>query len=47
MVSDIRIRALSLNVNKINKCRKIMNKSYQDGVKYVHLKHMMYIARTL
>lgn len=29
------------NVNKINECRENMNKSYQDGMKYVRLKHMM------
>lgn len=30
------------NVSKINECRENMNKSYQDGVKYVRLKHMMF-----
>lgn len=34
----VRISVLSL---EINKCRKIINKSYQDGLKYVHLKRMM------
>lgn len=30
------------NVSKINECRENMNKSYQDGVIYVRLKHMMF-----
>lgn len=30
------------NVSKINECIENMNKSYQDGLKYVRLKHMMF-----